>query len=272
MEKKKISCSYSVLVIILFATVCVLTDYIVIDRKLNEGGGSVSSSVNTNTNDDTKDNTGVDGNIDDTLITNSADLLSEENALAIGNLMFDKASSFYLSTLLTTKSFCGESFNNNNIVLDEVTYNKASKYSSIQEVKNYLLSFLSSSMVDSAVTDFGYKEIDGQLYCLASSGKGFLSDYTGNKKISVVNIDERKINYSIEFVFTDRSSGNNSCQADMLNKSLDLSLCSDSDLIKVSADFVIEKNEDGRWIVTKFADYPNITVLNRDSININYYE
>lgn len=58
----------------------------------------------------------------------------------------------------------------------------------------------------------------------------------------------------------------------MLNKSLDLSLCSDSDLIKVSADFVIEKNEDGRWIVTKFADYPNITVLNRDSININYYE
>ena len=68
------------------------------------------------------------------------------------------------------------------------------------------------------------------------------------------------------------SSGNNSCQADMLNKSLDLSLCSDSDLIKVSADFVIEKNEDGRWIVTKFADYPNINVLNRDSININYYE
>lgn len=36
--------------------------------------------------------------------------------------------------------------------------------------------------------------------------------------------------------------------------------------------FIIEKNEDGRWIVTKFADYPNINVLNRDSININYYE
>ena len=62
MEKKKISCSYSVLVILLFAVVCILTDYIVIDRKLNEGGGSVSSSVNTNTNDDTKDNTSVDGN------------------------------------------------------------------------------------------------------------------------------------------------------------------------------------------------------------------
>ena len=33
-EKKKISCSYAVLVIILFATVCFLTDYILIDRKL----------------------------------------------------------------------------------------------------------------------------------------------------------------------------------------------------------------------------------------------
>lgn len=32
-EKKKISCSYAVLVIILFATVCFLTDYIIIERK-----------------------------------------------------------------------------------------------------------------------------------------------------------------------------------------------------------------------------------------------
>ena len=44
MEKKKISCSYSFLVIILFATVCILTDYIVIDRKLREGK-SVNSVI-----------------------------------------------------------------------------------------------------------------------------------------------------------------------------------------------------------------------------------
>lgn len=35
-ENKHISCSYALLVIILFATVCFLTDYIVIDRKLRE--------------------------------------------------------------------------------------------------------------------------------------------------------------------------------------------------------------------------------------------
>jgi hypothetical protein len=35
-EKKGIRCSYGLLIIILFATVCFLTDYIVIDRKLRE--------------------------------------------------------------------------------------------------------------------------------------------------------------------------------------------------------------------------------------------
>lgn len=33
---KKVSCSYSFLVIVLFAVVCFLTDYIIIDRKLND--------------------------------------------------------------------------------------------------------------------------------------------------------------------------------------------------------------------------------------------
>lgn len=49
MEKKKISCSYSFLVIILFATVCILTDYIVIDRKLREGK-SVNSVIEDKSN------------------------------------------------------------------------------------------------------------------------------------------------------------------------------------------------------------------------------
>lgn len=60
--KKKIGFSYAVLVIILFATVCFLTDYILIDRKLNENKGSVnntSTSENTNNNGSTN-NTGVE--------------------------------------------------------------------------------------------------------------------------------------------------------------------------------------------------------------------
>lgn len=44
--KKKISSNYGILVIILFATVCFLTDYIYIGRKLNEGKNSV---IETNT-------------------------------------------------------------------------------------------------------------------------------------------------------------------------------------------------------------------------------
>lgn len=41
--KKTISCSYGVLVIILCATVAFLTDYILIDRKINEGKGSFNN-------------------------------------------------------------------------------------------------------------------------------------------------------------------------------------------------------------------------------------
>ena len=41
--KKTISCSYGVLVIILCATVAFLTNYILIDRKINEGKGSLNN-------------------------------------------------------------------------------------------------------------------------------------------------------------------------------------------------------------------------------------
>lgn len=44
--KKKIGSNYGILVIFLFATVCFMTDYIVIERKLNEGKNNV---IETNT-------------------------------------------------------------------------------------------------------------------------------------------------------------------------------------------------------------------------------
>lgn len=47
MEKKKISCSYALLVVILFATLCILTDYIVIDRKIKCAGGVSSESISS---------------------------------------------------------------------------------------------------------------------------------------------------------------------------------------------------------------------------------
>ena len=56
-DKKKISCSYALLVIILFAVVCFLTCYIVIDRKLNENNGTVKDNniVNENTGNNDSD-------------------------------------------------------------------------------------------------------------------------------------------------------------------------------------------------------------------------
>lgn len=52
-KKKGIRCSYGVLIVILFATVCLLTDYIVIDRKLREDKSSNSDNliIEDNSND-----------------------------------------------------------------------------------------------------------------------------------------------------------------------------------------------------------------------------
>ena len=48
MEKKNIKFGYGTLIIILFAVICFLTDYIIIDRKMNENSGSSSNSSSVN--------------------------------------------------------------------------------------------------------------------------------------------------------------------------------------------------------------------------------
>lgn len=268
-ERKMVNTNLGILLICLFSSIFTLVDFIVIDKALDK---YVDCSKCTKC--EIKDNGTVSGNTDNTPVIDDKKLLSEEDALNIGNLMFDKASSFYSSTVLTTSPFCGRSLNENNIVLDEGTYNKASNFSSIQDVKDYLLEFLSQNIVNAAVTNSGYKEIDGSLYCLASSGKGFLTNYTGNKNLKVLDIQEDKITYSIEFIYADFDSDNASCKFDWnfrLTPS-DLSLCSPDDLFNVNADFVIEKNDNGNWIITKFADHISIEALNRNSVSIRYYE
>ena len=62
-DKKKVSFSYALLVIILFAVVCFLTCYIVIDRKLNENNGTVQDNNIVNDNNISNDLGGVKSSI-----------------------------------------------------------------------------------------------------------------------------------------------------------------------------------------------------------------
>lgn len=67
-EKKTIKCSYALLVIVLFATVCFMTDYIIIERKINKcvcptcNSGSNNEVINSNSNNNVvvPDNNEVD--------------------------------------------------------------------------------------------------------------------------------------------------------------------------------------------------------------------
>lgn len=61
--KKKIKCSYGILVIVLFAVVCFLTDYILIDRNLNEGKGVTDCVSNSVVDKEDNDTNASDNNL-----------------------------------------------------------------------------------------------------------------------------------------------------------------------------------------------------------------
>lgn len=63
-EKKTIKCSYALLVIILFATVAFLTDYIIIDRKTRKCDCPKCEATNNEVISDNTDNTQVTDHID----------------------------------------------------------------------------------------------------------------------------------------------------------------------------------------------------------------
>lgn len=61
MNNKKINCSYAILVVILFAVVCFLTDYIIINRKMKENNCEAITGIITDCIDSTC-NCGFDDN------------------------------------------------------------------------------------------------------------------------------------------------------------------------------------------------------------------
>lgn len=80
-EKKKIRCSYALLVVILFATVCFLTDYIVIERKMNQCN---CSKCEVTTNNGGNDELSVVEENKDTIYSNFANKMISERGSKFG--------------------------------------------------------------------------------------------------------------------------------------------------------------------------------------------
>lgn len=86
-----------------------------------------------------------------------------------------------------------------------------------------------------------YYEIDGNLYCRNYSGKGWLTRYTGNYDIEIINSSDSRISGNIVYEYLTEES---SCDVKNLSK------CSNSNFKYELGKFNIDK-VDNNYVVTK---------------------
>lgn len=165
--------------------------------------------------------------------------------------LIDKANDYYDNNIL--KAYCGNTSGTKTIEFsDNMTgeYVK-SEYKNIDELKNYLLSFLNKNLIGTKLElsdinnpkyNDNYYEIEGNLYCRNYSDKGWMSRYTNNYNIEITNLNDDKINVNIAYEYLDEDSD---CDINNLSK------CSKSDFIYELGKVTIENN-----IITKI-DYHN---------------
>lgn len=186
--------------------------------------------------------------------------LSEVEATSIGKDLYDKATEIFSTWNMLP--YCGYSFveihNQKTINLGNNVFYESS-FNNIDELKNYLLNYLSSEIVESnineeaqidlnKITDYqNYIIYNNKLYCRQNSGKGWLSLYLGNYDIKVNNIQDNKITYIISSYYA--KDYDTTCNTDAYNGSL--TNCPSESVIKKDTNFTIEKQND-KWIVTDY--------------------
>ena len=160
--------------------------------------------------------------------------------------LIDKANDYYDNSVL--KAYCGTS--NGTKIIDfgnnmPGEYVK-SEYKNIEELKNYLYSFLDKSLIklklelsdiNSPKYYDNYYEIEGNLYCRNYAGKGWLTYYTNNYDIEVTNVSDNKINVNIAYQYINEDS---SCELEKIED------CKNNDFVYEIGKVVIENN-----IITK---------------------
>lgn len=160
--------------------------------------------------------------------------------------LINKANDYYDNNIL--KAYCGKT---NGIKTVEFSNNMTgeyvkSEYKNIDELNNYLLSFLDKNLIGTKLElsdinnpkyNDNYYEIEGSLYCRNYSNKGWMSRYTNNYNIEIANVTDNKINVNIAYEYIDEDSD---CDIK------DLSKCSKSDFVYELGKITIENN-----IITK---------------------
>ena len=156
--------------------------------------------------------------------------------------LIDKANDYYDNSVL--KAYCG-STNGSKIIDFEDNMNGEyvkSEYKNIEELRNYLYSFLDKSLVKLKLelSDINnpkyydnYYVIDDNLYCRNYAGKGWLTYYTNNYDIEVTDVSSNKINVNIAYQYINENS---SCSLDKIDG------CKNNDFVYEIGKIVIEDN------------------------------
>ncbi len=140
----------------------------------------INRTINYNILENTSTN---DANLNTNVLTNK-----EANTIVIE--IMDK---FYTEVFYGHKeTYCGE-YDNNDII-DEMYY-KSTTYNNVNELKNHLISYMSTELVDKILSNNEtpkYKELNNKLYCLRIGRGGLIYD-KDNTIYNISNITETKI-------------------------------------------------------------------------------
>lgn len=139
----------------------------------------------------------------------------EQSVINNARELIDKANEYYEGNVL--RAYCGDTSGTKTIDFDGNMTGEylKSQYKTIDELKNYLLSFLDEDLIQIKLelSDINnpkyydnYYEIDGNLYCRNYAGKGWLTYYTGNYDIEVTSISDNKVNLNIAYEYINENS------------------------------------------------------------------
>lgn len=174
----------------------------------------------------------------------------EKKVLKDTKSIIDKALEYY--KVNTTGVYCGNTSGSKIMAFSNGMTGKyvKSEFKDIEELKNYVLSFLDEKLIDVKfeLSDIdnskyydNYYEIDGSLYCRNYVGTGVNSYYTGNYDIEITSYSDNKTIVNISYQYINKDSD---CMLD------DISNCKRSDFVYEIGKVVIEDN-----IITKIDFY-----------------
>lgn len=196
-DKKNIRCSYALLVIILFATVCFLTDYIVVDRKLREDKTIIYGDVTDKVDSDTV----IDGSVVDS--TDSRFSAYVTNLKSQRQTFFNENSGF-------KSSYEGNNIINVKFYEVELTKDGNLSVSFVADGKERDTRTVASGVLNYSVLNYGNGGFRG-LYIIFEDGTtgfaGIEHSYVNGEEITVRKDDFKNIVSIVQGSYSDDMSG-----------------------------------------------------------------